>query len=150
MRTLRLLGFLSLLSCESRNEGSAEAVSELSKLPEHKKLFRKELVKVTGSYVSFRISTFVGITCEGYDKHFSSTNPIIIIDKVKLAAIESRLKLLSPDINKYGIDTRAKVIFFYNDRSTDTLCISQFNGHYRGELVSNDIKLNQLLGVKTE
>lgn len=148
MKIWSLACIFSLISCDARNSSPATTINNEVKTPTRVVESQRELIKVEGSHVSFRISTFVGISCKAYDGQFSSATPIKIADKVKLAAIDSRLKMLKPDIHKYQIDIRAKVVFFYDNLTSDTLCISQFNSYYKGGLVSNDVKLNELLGIK--
>lgn len=136
-----------LISCDSGTYTSTNTTKNGAKTPSQVVKPQRELMRVEGSQVNFRITTFIGISCKEYDKQFSSTKALKITEKAKLAAIDSRLKILEPDTHKYEIDTRAKIIFFYSNLTTDTLCISRFNSYYKGRLVSNDVKLNQLLGI---
>ena len=142
MKSLLLIPIFGLGSCTSPSESSQE-VNSVPPLAQKK----KELVQVTGSAVSFNISTFVSITCAGYDKQFSDASPILITDKAKLLSISKRLEGLQQDLNGYGVDVRAKAILAYNDQSHDTLCLGNFTSHYRGRTVVADTVLNQLLGI---
>ncbi|QNP51732.1 hypothetical protein [Hymenobacter qilianensis] len=107
----------------------------------------KELTRVEGSSVSFDIRSFIAIPCAGYEKQFPSARPFSIIDKEKLTAIDKYLRSLQPHTQNNEVDIRAKAILFYNNQTSDTLCIGKFNSYYKGEAVQVDKELISLLGI---
>jgi hypothetical protein len=110
-------------------------------------LAQKELVEVRGSAVSFGISSFISISCVGFEKQFSDASPILITDTATLHQINTRLKGLHEDPNMSGVNIRAKVVLTYQDQSRDTLCLGKFTSYYRHRVVAEDTVLNHLLGV---
>ena len=142
--TLLVLGLAGLPSCSSPN--SEKTVPE--RVPQVTR--QRQLQQVKGTFVSFGILTYMGISCSAYEQQFSEATPFVIQDTTRLQAITRRLAALQPDTARSEVDARAKAVLFYNDRTQDTLCMGQFISVYRGRNVMADTLLYQLLGVRPD
>jgi len=111
---------------------------------------QRQLQQVKGTFVSFGILTFMGISCSAYEKQFSEAKPFAIQDTARLQAITRSLAALQPDTAQSEVDARAKAVLFYNDHTQDTLCMGQFISVYRGRNFMADTLLYQLLGVRPD
>jgi hypothetical protein len=101
--------------------------------------------------VSFGITTWGSISCDKFDKAFpaSEYHVAIVTDKQVLLGVAQHLANLKPVNFKSGLDTRAKALIFYQDKTVETLCIDQFHMEYSGKLVeSNKYILDNLKVVK--
>jgi hypothetical protein len=132
---------LSLSACNSSHSDSTAPVR--TRPP----TVKRELRKVTGSFIDFDITTFIAIRCAAYEGRFINKNVILISDPVKLRAITQRLIGLHSDTIGLHMDARAKAVLFYNDQTQDTLCMGRFTCLYRGQSIRADTILYQLLGV---
>ena len=142
LSSLLVLGLAGLPSCSSPS--SEKTVPE--RAPQVTR--QRQLQQITGTFVSFNISTFAGISCSAYERQFSNATPFVIQDTARLQAITRRLAALKPDTAHLEVDARAKAVLFYNDRTRDTLCLGQFITVYRGQNFRDDTLLYQLLGVR--
>jgi hypothetical protein len=138
-----------LLSISSLSLSACNASPSDSTVPVRTRppAFERELRSVTGSFVSFDISTFMAVSCADYQGRFMNETPFLITDSTKLRAITHRLAALRADTMDSGTDTRAKAVFFYNNQTQDTLCMGRFNCLYRGQSMQADSVLYQLLGI---
>jgi hypothetical protein len=130
--------FLGLAACHS---DAAPPLRTQSSTP------KRALRKVTGSFVDFDITTFVGVPCAAYKRNFGQQTPFLLDDSARLRAIAQRLAVLQPDTMSQETDVRAQAVLFYNDHTQDTLCMDRFTSLYRGQRVKADTLLYQLLGV---
>lgn len=142
--SLCCLPYIILLSLSACNSGNSDSRTLARTRPP---ALKRELRRVTGSFVSFNISTFMAIRCSAYERQFGHENPFVITDSAKLRAITHRLAALPADTMGLGMDTRAKAVLFYSNQTQDTLCMGQFTCFYRGQSLRADTVLYQLLGV---
>jgi hypothetical protein len=141
LSTLLVLVLVSLASCSSPNpdKSALERTQHIAQ--------QRQLQQVQGSFVSFSIETYMGISCSAYERQFSDATPFLIQDTAQLHAIIRRLSALQPDTSCSEVDVRAKAVLSYTDHTRDTLCMDQFSSVYRGRSFTADTLLYHLLGI---
>jgi hypothetical protein len=74
----------------------------------------------------FSILTFTSISCDDFEKYFTTDKEIIIINDVTtIKKILDFVCKLKEDTDNYIPDVRAKLLIHYKNNKVDTLCMSQ-------------------------
>lgn len=113
---------------------------------------QRSLSKVEIDYEDMYTTTFVSVTCEGFEKAFPGLiNKKKLIEPTRLSNFESFINQTLNDNKKTeGIDVRVKAKLFYSDNSSKEVCLGLHSLEYEGVKYSIPKDFTEYLLLITE
>ncbi|KDN55709.1 hypothetical protein [Flavobacterium seoulense] len=88
----------------------------------------KKVAKLKITKINYSIDFIKKVDCNSFDKNFPKAKTYCINSKDKIDSIQqilNKIGVMKYDYNSvYEVDTRGKLVVFYSNNSSDTICIS--------------------------